>query len=83
MVTKTVMMTQQNVEHPHLPAQAGAGASSSITQTLLSNSPPNSPVIVSASKLREEEKRLQMVRISKIKDHIDSYSFNQVWKMTF
>ena len=81
MVTKTVMMTQQNVEHPHLPAQAGAGASSSITQTLLSNSPPNSPVIVSASKLREEEKRLQMVRISKIKDHIDS--FNQVWKMTF
>ena len=62
MVTKTVMMTQQNVEHPHLPAQAGAGASSSITQTLLSNSPPNSPVIVSATKLREEEKRLQMVR---------------------
>ena len=67
MVTKTVMMTQQNVEHPHLPA-AGGAASSSITQTLLSNSPPNSPVIVSASKLREEEKRLQMVRISKI-DH--------------
>ena len=82
MVTKTVMMTQQNVEHPHLPA-AGGAASSSITQTLLSNSPPNSPVIVSASKLREEEKRLQMVRISKIKDHIDSYSFNQVWKMTY
>ena len=72
MVTKTVMMTQQNVEHPHLPAQAGAGASSSVTQTLLSNSPPNSPVIVSATKLREEEKRLQMVRFQTCQDVVKS-----------
>ena len=54
MVTKTVMMTQQNVEHPH---------QASSTQGLLSNSPPNSPVIVSATKLREEEKRIQMVSL--------------------
>ena len=54
MVTKTVMMTQQNVEHPH---------QASSTQGLLSNSPPNSPVIVSATKLREEEKRIQMVSV--------------------
>ena len=71
MVTKTVMMTQQNVEHPHLPA-AGGAASSSITQTLLSNSPPNSPVIVSATKLREEEKRLQMVRFQTCQDVVKS-----------
>ena len=77
MVTKTVMMTQQNVEHPHLPAQAGAGASSSITQTLLSNSPPNSPVIVSATKLREEEKRLQMV--SWIFKHVNVVKSSGKW----
>ena len=54
MVT-TVMMTQQNVaENPQM--------SNSTAVALLSNSPPNSPIIVSATKLREEEKRIQMVR---------------------
>ena len=64
MVTKTVMMTQQNVEHPH---------QASSTQGLLSNSPPNSPVIVSATKLREEEKRIQMVSLEVFERTIVSF----------